>query len=415
MGAWRVLLGTSVFWSALSMVSDGVTTLILPQRIANLDDPSGRATVLGLATFIGIFVGMLVQPLAGRVSDQLRARQGRMATIAAGLAVLVPALALLAFFDGLTSLVVAFVLVQIGLNVAQAGQQGFIPDLIPRERRGAAAGLKGLMDLVGAFVGFALLGALLASGDARPAILALVAAVIGCFLLTVLLVREGTGGKAFARAGGVLDAFRFDLGRHRAFATLVISRFLFLLGTYMVGRFFLFFVADRLGLDPGDAAKNAGGLLAALTLVTALAAPAGGWAADRWGRIPLMVFGGMASVSGVLLLTLAATSAQILACGALMAVGSGAFAAANWAFTTDLVPPEEAARFMGLANFGTAGAAAFAGLAGPLVDWGNSIGGGSGYVALFVMAALAFGVSAIVLRPISQMSRLAHLAEARAG
>jgi MFS family permease len=415
MGTWRVLLGTSVFWLALSMVSDGVTTLVLPQRIANLDDPSGRATVLGLATFIGIFVGMLVQPLAGRVSDQLRARRGRNATIAAGLAVLVPALALLAFFDGLTSLVVAFVLVQIGLNVAQAGQQGFIPDLIARERRGAAAGLKGFMDLAGALVGFALLGALLASGDARPAILALVAAVIGCFLLTVLLVRERTGGKASAQAGGVLDAFRFDLGRHRAFATLVISRFLFLLGTYMVGRFFLFFVADRLGLDPGGAAKTAGGLLAALTLVTAVAAPAGGWAADRWGRIPLMVFGALASVSGVLFLTLAATSAQILACGALMAIGSGAFAAANWAFTTDLVPPEEAARFMGLANFGTAGAAAFAGLAGPLVDWGNGIGGGSGYVALFVVAAFAFGASAIVLRPIAQLSRLAHLAEARAG
>jgi len=59
---------------------------------------------------------------------------------------------------------------------------------------------------------------------------------------------------------------------------------LFLLGTYAVGRFFLYFVADRLGIPRLQAADEAGSLLAGLALATALASPAAGWLADRHGR-----------------------------------------------------------------------------------------------------------------------------------
>ena len=53
----------------------------------------------------------------------------------------------------------------------------------------------------------------------------------------------------------------------------------------------------------------------------------------------------------------------------------------------DLAPPAEAGRFYGLANNGTAGAAAAAGLLGPVVDQGNGVAPGLGYTALFVAAA----------------------------
>jgi MFS family permease len=78
-----------------------------------------------------------------------------------------------------------------------------------------------------------------------------------------------------------------------------------------------------------------------------------------------------------------------------MALGSAAFAGANWASTADLVPPGEAARFFGLANFGTAGAVAAAGFFGLLVDWANETSPGGGYVALLVVAGIIFVASAI--------------------
>jgi MFS family permease len=104
------------------------------------------------------------------------------------------------------------------------------------------------------------------------------------------------------------------------------------------------------------------------------------------------------SALGVLGLIFAGSSQTILLFGAIMSVGSAAFAGANWALTTELTPPGEAARFMGLANFGTAGGAAAAGLLGPLVDWGNAIEPGRGFTLLFLAAAGAFAAAILVLR-----------------
>jgi MFS family permease len=91
----------------------------------------------------------------------------------------------------------------------------------------------------------------------------------------------------------------------------------------------------------------------------------------------------------------ARTEAQILLFGALMSVGSAAFASANWALTADLVPQAEVGRFLAIANFGTAGAAAAAGLLGPLIDWANTNAVGAGYTVLLVAAALTFVASAL--------------------
>jgi MFS family permease len=113
-----------------------------------------------------------------------------------------------------------------------------------------------------------------------------------------------------------------------------------------------------------------------------------------------MVVGALLSALGTLLLIVATSAAQIFMFGGLMALGSAAFAGANWALTADLAPPAEAARFFGLANIGTAGAAAAAGLLGPLVDWGSGRTPGIGYTALFVAATLAFIASALAVRRI---------------
>jgi MFS family permease len=90
---------------------------------------------------------------------------------------------------------------------------------------------------------------------------------------------------------GNRDAFRIDRRLHPTFLRLVAARFLLLLGAAVVGRFFLFLVGDRLGLDPARAAEQAGALLGALTLVTLLAGPLAGWLADRVGRVRVMTWG----------------------------------------------------------------------------------------------------------------------------
>ncbi len=400
MGHARLLIGVNVFWLALSLLVDGLNTLVLPHRLLALVGESNQATVLGLITFVGLAAAAAVQPIVGIMSDRSRIRWGRRGAIGVGVLLALPSLALFGLAGGVIVAILGYLLVQLAAGVAQTGQQALLPDLIATNRRGIAAGLKGFMDVVGATLGFVILGQLLGGGGTVSALLVIGAALVPLFFLTVQLAREPARLAADVGRVSIADAFRFDVRRHRAFASLIASRFLFLLGTYAVGRFFLFFVADRLALDPNGAAAEAGALLGGLGLVTALAALPAGWAADRIGRVPLMVAGAGLSAAGVLLLTRASSSTTILLFGGLMALGSAAFSAANWALTADLVPPTEAARFMGLANFGTAGAAAAAGLFGPLVDWANGRNPGAGYTALFVLAAVAFIASAVPLHAV---------------
>jgi len=108
------------------------------------------------------------------------------------------------------------------------------------------------------------------------------------------------------------------------------------------------------------------------------------------------------------MLVFAASTWQIFAFGALMSLGSAAFASANWALMADLVPKNEPARFFGLANIGTAGAAAAAGLFGPLIDGLNTARPGLGYPALFAAASLMFILSALVMRSVNQPAEVSR-------
>ena len=401
----RLLLGISIFWLSLSMLFDGMNTLILPSRLSSLVGESSQATALGLLSFLGLLTGMVIQPIAGSFSDRISPNRGRKVIIGLGVLFSLAALALFGLFPGLIGTILGYFAVQSAASVAQAGQQGFIPDLIPSHRRGAASGLKGFMDIGGAMLGFVLLGQLLGKGRGSLALIAIGMALFLGFLLTALLVREvrpaaKTGENLPAEPARILSLagiFRWDMKQQRPFTVLILSRFLFLLGTYAIGRFLLYFVSNRLGLGADQAAAQTGNLLAGLALGTVLAALPAGWLADRLGRLPLMVVGAVLSAAGSLLLISASSLGQIFLYGLLLSAGSAAFASANWAMTADLAPRAEAARFFGLANFGTAGAAAAAGLLGPLVDWINPISPGAGFSVVFLGAAAAFLASAWVL------------------
>jgi MFS family permease len=409
MGRLRLLFGVNVFWLALSLLGEGLNTLVLPTLLIASVDQAIRATALGTLTFAGLLLSMMVQPVAGMLSDRQRVRTGRRPLLALGAAGMLLGLALLGISQALLIIFLAYTLVQVAAALAQTAQQAWLPDLVPIVFRGTAAGIKGLMDLGGAMLAFILLGALLGRGQVGPALLAMGGIVALTLLLTWVLVRERSAREPveaipFRRlpGGQLFAAFQFDRHQHCDFAWLIAARFLFLLGTYAVGRFFLFFVADRLRLDAAQAAEQAGGLLAVLTLITALAAPLAGWTADRLGRVPLMLLGAGLSAIGTLLLVFAGSSATILIFGGLMALGSAAFSSANWALSADLAPPAEAARFLGLANIGTAGAVAAAGLFGPLVDGLNNTTPGTGYLALFVVGAALAGLGGCAAAQVRQ-------------
>jgi len=70
----------------------------------------------------------------------------------------------------------------------------------------------------------------------------------------------------------------------------------------------------------------------------------------------------------------------------------------NWALGTDLVPPSEAGRYLGVSNLAGAGAGIMgAGLGGPLADFFNQQLPGLGYQMLFATYSACFLISSAVL------------------
>ena len=368
------MAAVSLGWLGISMVSDAVPAVLLPHQLLS----SGRtdATTLGVVTLLAIALAAALQPWAGAWSDAV----GRWPVIAVGVAVTVVGLALLlAPQTVLPGAVVSL----LGVSIAQAGHQPLLPAFIPRALRGRASGVKSALDVSGAIIGFLLLAALLGSGAPVTAVLLLAALMSAPFVIAYLTLPP-TDRQPSHRS---LTPDRLGAPVPAGLLPLVVARFFFLLGIYAVGRFLLLFVSERLGLQPDAAAEQAGIALALLAAITVLASLPSGWLADRLGRRVLMLAGGGFATVGIALLPAAGSLHWILGFGALMAVGTAAFNAASWAALTDLTPPAEAGRLLGIANLGTAGAAAAAGAFGVLIDAGNAGGGANGYLFAFEIAA----------------------------
>jgi MFS family permease len=382
-------LGISAVWIPLAFLFDGLTVLVLPFRISG---ERYQATLIGVISFVGLGAALAIQPFAGALSDRLRGRLGRRAFMALAAAPAIGGLWLLTGAATIPVLALGYLVVQVAASAIQAAQQTLIPEHVLPAFRARAAGMKTAADIGGAFVAFLVLGWLLAAGD-----LGLVAPLItGLLLGTMLLAWTLTPAAIQNEAPNPNIATR---GFPPGFLRLIAARFLFLLGIYVIGRFLTLLVARRLDSDPDVAAAETGALLAVFTLATVVCALASGPLTDRYGRSRTMAGSAIIGAIGILGFLPAAGLPGVLMAGLLMSLGTAGFSAGNWAAITDIVPAGDAGRLMGLANIGTGGAAACAGLLGPLIDLG-------GFGPAILVAAAA---SAAALLPLLGLPRLAAL------
>jgi Na+/melibiose symporter-like transporter len=343
---------------------------------------------------------MVIQPLAGGLSDRTRSRWGRRRPwIVVGVLLSLLILAGMALASSLCGLVAAYLFLQVASNVGHGPAQGLIPDLVPRERRGLASGIKNLFDMGGLVVTSLVAGQLM--GSDSPA---LAFAVTGCVLGVSALItvattpEEPTLDAGFTGAGSrVRDLLRVNLRGCPDYAWLLVSRLLILLGIYAVQSFAQYYVRDWLGME--NPAQVTGNLLATIGLALTLLVFPAGLLSDRVGRKRMNVFAGALAALGIFLLVLARDMSAVYVCGAIVGMATGIFVSVNWALATDLIPADEAGKYLGLSNLATAGAGAGSRLAGPLIDGVNALRPGAywGYPALFVLASASVLVGTLLM------------------
>jgi Na+/melibiose symporter-like transporter len=378
----------NVYWFGLAFMWNALHPIVLPALLLRFVPEGLKNTYLGTLTFAGLGLAMVVQPWAGSFSDRLRTRWGRRRPwMVGGTLLSLLFLALMAGVQGLWLLAAGYLLLQLASNAAHGPAQGLIPDLVPPERRGLASGIKNLFDMGGLVVTSLVAGQLM-GGDNATLAFAIVALVLAASTaITVLATREPVGEVTGTTAENARRPWRADLARYPVYTRVLISRFLILLGIYVVQGFAQYYIRDW--LDVPNPAAVTGNLMAAIGVALTLLVFPAGWLSDRVGRWPLNIGAGVAASVGIFLLALARSVTAVYVFGSLIGMATGVFLSVNWALATDLIPPDEGGKYLGLSNLATAGAGAASRLGGPLIDGLNAVLPGAfiGYPTTFVLAA----------------------------
>jgi MFS family permease len=484
---WYDYISINAFVFGISFASGSITPLLLPYLVALFVPAEEKNTYLATVRVVGLAVAMLIQPLAGMLSDRDTSRWGRRRPYIVGGAVLSMLFLLIialspnfvgspldAWFLPVLGVTLAYVvlltgivLLQVSSNFGQAAVQGLIPDVVPEDRRGRASGVKAVMELLPSLP-MIFIGGLLAGGQVGLVVAIIMAVFLVTMLITVVGVREEplrekpTGslreptlrivlltvifvvttrvgvwlvnnsatfladqGAAIATqvavvglaglvamAGsifvGVYFGARVGIGRDAAqqssFIWWVINRLLFLAAVGSIQGFALYYLRDVLLLP--DAERWTGILLAVVAVFLVASALGGGYLADRVGRRRLVMLSAAVAALGTFLLLLARDMSLVLVGGSVLGIGAGAFMATNWALGTDLVPPGEAGRYLGISNLAGAGAGIVgAGIGGPMADFFNRLEPGLGYLVIFAIYGGLFLLSIVALTQVRAPAR----------
>ncbi len=406
------ILALNAYWFGLSFMWNGLHVLILPAVLLHLVPEAQKNTYLGLLTFFGLIIAMVVQPFSGGLSDRWASAWGRRRPlIALGTLVDFVFLAILGWSGGLGWIALGYLGLQFSSNIAHGPAQGLLPDQVPDKQMGLASGIKNLIDMSGLVVSSLLLGNIFRAETRHPiGVLALIAGVLAAgALITLFGVKESDSRNA-PPSTRYLPWWRTiisDARRHTEFFRLIASRLFYLIGIYGVQTFAQYYVRDVLAVE--NAVQLTGNLLAVITLTILVFVLAGGWLGDRIGNRRISFIASGIGCIGFLLLLLVRTPTQLLFFGSVLGVGIGLFLTSNWALANKLAPSGEEGKFLGLTNLATAGAAAIGRLEGPMIDILNALRPNAwwGYFSIFILGALCVLVSAYLLRRVPEERSLA--------
>lgn len=399
---WHDDLTLNAYWFGLSFMWNSLHPIVLPVLLLPFVAEEAKNTRYGMLTFVGLIVALVVQPLSGALSDHTRHRMGRRRPwILLGTAVDVVWLLTLALARSYWVIAVGYVLLQFSSNLAHGPAQGLIPDLVPKHRRGIAAGMKNLFDMIGVIAAALVTGRIVggAVSPSWPAMAAIAIVLLASMTVTLVGAREtpatdAGGGRELSVWRQARSILSVDMRAHREYGRLLLSRFLVLLGVFSVQSFALYYFRDALQMEAP--ARMVGDLMTAVGLAIALSAYPSGALSERWGRKAPSVIACVMAAVGMGLLSITRDTKGILVLGCFIGLGMGTFASVNWAWATDLVPATEAGKYLGLSNLATAGSAATSRLLGPLIDSVNARLPNAGYSMLFVLASLAAMTGSIV-------------------
>lgn len=432
----------SLYWVAIGWLWNALGAQVLPPLITRMVGQAHQGTALSILEGFGTVVAVVWQPVVGAISDRSGFAWGRRRPfIAAGATGSSLFLVLMAFVGPyFWLLALYYFLLQVSSNTAQAPYQGLGPDAVPARDFSRYSAFYGMGNLVGTLIGFLVTGFFTRVGRYDLALLTMAAMLLAAMVVTVLAVPDRGRAAPRLRRGVTavtLGTFRISPHHHGDFLWLMGSRLLILMGVVGLETYAQFFFKDVFYAGGAASLTNQANaattdLLAIIVVLSILVSYPAARISDRWGRKPMVIVCALLGAVGALgivfsrstllpsamtsgvasLLGIPAGLAQVLWFGVPIGVGIGCFLTVDWAFMIDLIPADEAGRFLGFSNIATAGSGIIARLvAGPILDHFNAgariLGEPGGYPVVFGMFVVYFVVGMLLVLPVSEPRRRA--------
>jgi MFS family permease len=351
--------------------------------------------------------------------------------------------------NGYWMLFALMMLSMLGSNTSHAATQALIPDLVPDRRKGFFSGVKAALEVPVPliFVSF-VISRQVAAGNLWAALITLCGVLIVCALIsmfvperpltvkppaldwkpflrlagmtglfTVLILLAGLGVRtviglvsglqnstqlwlvgaaglaamALTVLAGVWASVRVSVGHeikaNPSFVWWVVNRLAFLVASTNLAGFMVYLLQEKF---PELAGQKAAGPASTIIMfvgvfILVMALP-GGWVADRLGKKLLSALSGLAVAAGALVVVAAPSMTLIYAGACIVGAGVGFFYSANWALGAEIVPQDQAGRYLGIQNLAGAGAGAV----------GAYIGGAIADNLSYVLLMTLYGLMALL-------------------
>jgi MFS family permease len=190
-------------------INSSVTPVLTPFLILMFMPPEYKNTYLATIRVVGLAVAMLVQPVAGYLSDRSLSRFGRRRPFIVISAILTSLFLVLmgfstqfmnspmdGFFQASFGVTTAFAILllsnflqQISANIGMGALQGLIPDVVPESQRGISSGVKTTFEVLPILL-LVVIGPLVQAGKIWTVIAILAAGFLVTMLLTIFFVKE---------------------------------------------------------------------------------------------------------------------------------------------------------------------------------------------------------------------------------
>ncbi|MCS6561388.1 MULTISPECIES: MFS transporter [Curtobacterium] len=299
------------------------------------------ANVIGSVLPIGAFGALIMNPLAGALSDRTRTRWGRRRPwLLSGVVVFAIALAWIAYSPDVLNLTLAWLLAQLAANATLATLLASFADNVPQLQRGRSSSIIALAQNIAVLAGTYLsvffvanLPVLFIAPGILAIILVAVYAVVARDDLPTYTLKKFTFLNLVA-------SFWTNPVKNPDFAFAWWSRFLIILATFMFTTYRLLYMQEHIGIEKAKDATAAvafGVLLYTIALL--VSAALSGWASDKLGRRKVFVGGSTAMFAvGLVALAHADTVTGFYVAEIIMGFAYGIYSAIDTALVVDVLP-----------------------------------------------------------------------------